>query len=70
MIKIGDKVEFNVMDYGQEWITGRVIEIHKKHHWFAVEYCLGEDDTKLRTSFHFADLGVNVYLNEAPAACK
>lgn len=72
MIKIGDKVTFDClkninirgMACGEEWVVGKVIEIHKKHHWFAVEYCLGEDNTKLRTSFHFADIDVNVFKGE------
>lgn len=70
MIKLGDKVRFDCLKdikirgtaCGQEYVTGTVIEVHEDRNWFAVEYCLGEDDTKLRTSFHFADLGENVVL--------
>lgn len=64
MIKIGDKVRFNGFEGNQDYLIGKVVEIHKKHHWFAVEYCLGEDNTKLRTSFHFADIDVNVFKGE------
>lgn len=68
MIKVGDKVEFDClkdikirgMAAGQEWVTGKVIEVHTDRSWFAVEYRLGEDDTRLRTSFHFADIGDKV----------
>ena len=69
MVKIGDKFSFDClkdikirgMATGEEWVVGKVVEVHEKGSWFAVEYCLGEDNTKLRTCFHFADIGVSVY---------
>ena len=68
MIKIGTKVEFDMlkdirirgMAAGKEFVKGRVVEVYPERSWFAVEYCLGEDDTKLRTSFHFCDIGDSV----------
>lgn len=68
MIKLGDKVKFDCLKdikirgtaAGREIVKGKVIEVHKDHGWFAVEYCLGEDNTKLRTCFHFSDIGKDV----------
>ena len=68
MIKIGDKVKFDHLKdikisglaYGAQQVEGEVIEIHEDHNWFAVKYQLVEGVT-LRTSFHFADIGVNVF---------
>lgn len=68
MIKVGTKVEFDCLrdikirgtGIGKEIVKGRVVEVYPEHSWFAVEYCLGEDDTKLRTSFHFCDIGDSV----------
>lgn len=70
MVKIGDKVRFDHlkdikirgMASGQEFVTGKVIEVYPDKRWFAVEYSLKNDDTRLRTSFHFADIDVNVTL--------
>ena len=70
MIKIGDKVTFDCLRdikvrgtaTGEDWVVGKVIEVHTEHNWFAVEYPLGEDDTRLRTSFHFCDIGDAVFV--------
>ena len=68
MIKIGDRVKFDCLKdikirgtaAGQEYVKGKVIEVYPEQNWFAVEYRLGKDDTRLRTSFHFCDIGDNV----------
>lgn len=66
-VHIGDKVRFNPFKgivitgfcvHKDALVTGKVIEIHNEHRWFAVEYML--DDVKQRTSFNFADVGHNV----------
>jgi hypothetical protein len=70
MIKIGDKVTFDCLadikirgsGIGKEYVTGTVVYIHPKHNWFSVVYRSGENDTPLRTSFHFCDIGQNVFL--------
>lgn len=70
MIKIGDKVTFDCLKdikirgtaAGKQEVIGKVIEVHTEHSWFAVEYRLGKDDTLLRTSFNFVDIGDNVFL--------
>jgi hypothetical protein len=69
MIKVGDKVEFDHLKdikirglaSGKHIVTGTVIEVYPEHQWFAVEYFLGEDNTRLRTSFKFVDIGVSVF---------
>lgn len=68
MIKVGDKVKFDHLKdirisglaYGKSMVKGVVIEVHEDHRWFGVRYSLG-DDASLRTSFNFADIGVNVF---------
>lgn len=65
-VTIGSKVRFDpfalVMGYGVDElrhdVTGTVVEIHKEHHWFGVEY----GEPKQRTSFNFADIGKTVML--------
>lgn len=69
MIKIGDKVQFDClkgikirgMASGKEIVTGKVIEVYPEHRWFAVEYRLGREKTRLRTSFNFTDIDVTVF---------
>lgn len=65
-VTIGSKVRFDpfetVFGFGvdelRHEVTGTVVEIHKAHKWFSVEY--GEH--KQRTSFNFADIGKSVML--------
>lgn len=69
-IKVGDKVEFDHLKdikisglaQGKHIVTGKVIEIYPEHRWFAVEYFIGKDKTRMRTSFKFADIGEKVHL--------
>ena len=64
-VTIGAKVRFDpfawVTGYGVDEcrhdVTGTVVEIHKSHKWFSVEY-----GDKQRTSFNFADIGKSVVL--------
>lgn len=68
MVKVGDKVKFDHLKdirvsglaYGSKEVVGEVIHVHEDHTWFSVRYQLVEGVT-LRTSFHFADIGVNVF---------
>ena len=64
MISIGQKVKydpladlkgFGMADFHCE-TTGTVVYINEKHHWFSVVH----DETKLRTSFHFCQIGRDV----------
>lgn len=66
MIQVGQKVRFDpyvgvkVPSFGNvsSLKVGTVIEVHEDHHWFAVEYDV--NDSTMRTSFNFADIGDNV----------
>lgn len=66
MIEVGQEVTFDPFDcltgYGVEIIrrkvTGTVVFVNTRHHWFSVEY--GED--KSRISFHFSEIGKKVKL--------
>ena len=69
-VHIGDKVRFNpfknipVTGFPLDRhtvVVGEVIWIHSEHHWFSVEYMLG--DVKQRTSFNFADIGAYVSID-------
>ena len=70
MIKVGDKVKFDHLKdvkirgivFVPATVKGTVVDIHKDHHWFSVEYKIGECETPMRTSFHFADIGEKVFL--------
>ena len=63
-VTIGAKVRFDpfawVTGYGVDElrhdVTGTVVEIHKAHKWFSVEY----GDPKQRISFKFCDIGERV----------
>lgn len=64
MIKVGQKVRYDpfaeefgmgICDCRQE-VTGTVKYINKKHHWFSVV----DDNSKLRTSYHFCHIGRDV----------
>lgn len=65
-VTIGSKVRFDPFElalcYGVEdlrhEVTGTVVEIHKEHKWFSVEY----GNPKQRTSFKFCDIGKSVIL--------
>lgn len=69
MVKVGQKVKFDPykgIRVGNglpvsATLTGKVIEVYEDHHWFAVQYTDGENK-KRRTSFNFADIGVNVHI--------
>lgn len=70
MISIGDKVKFNpfkdvrilgLAGVDDETVKGKVIEVYPEHRWFAVEYFLGKDNTRLRTSFKFSDIDKTVF---------
>ena len=62
MVKVGQKVicepfariKIQGMHELPTNVPGKVVYVNEKHHWFGVEYG-GED--KLRTSFHFCDIG-------------
>lgn len=62
MLKVGDKVKFDHLKdikihglaCGRCFVTGTVVEIHKEHRWFSVEYKIG--DSTQRTSFSFSDI--------------
>ena len=60
MIEVGQKVKFDPFEeltgFGSESnrgkrVTGTVVMVNESHKWFSVEY------GKLRTSFHFCDIG-------------
>lgn len=68
MIKVGQKVKFDSMahileatirDMHHETI-GTVIEVHKDHRWFLVEYLQGNELIKM--CFRFDDIGDTVEL--------
>ncbi len=63
MISVGQKVRFDpfedIMGFGigdvrGKPVTGTVVYVNEKHHWFSVAY------GKLRTSFHFCQIGKGV----------
>ena len=65
-LTIGQKVRFdpfatdmchNIGEIRCE-VVGIIVEIHKGHKWFGVEY----GDQKLRTSFKFCEVGKTVIL--------
>lgn len=65
MISVGQKVRFDPFDdltgFGMgemrgNLVSGTVVYINEKHHWFSVGY------GKLRTSFHFCQIGKDVQL--------
>ena len=68
-IKVGDKVTFDYLKdikirgvaAGSLDVTGTVIEVFPEHHWCSVEYFLGPDNTRFRTSFNFVDIGITVF---------
>lgn len=63
MVKVGQKVRFDpfscISGDGVEemryQITGKIAYINWKHRWFSVVY-----GNRLRTSFHFYDIGKEV----------
>lgn len=65
-VTIGARVKFDpfswVTGYGVDAcrhdVIGTVVEIHKGHKWFSVEY----GEPKQRTSFNFADIGKSVII--------
>jgi uncharacterized protein Veg len=69
MVKVGQKVKFDPykglkvgsMASLSVTLTGKVIEVFEDHHWFSVQYT-DEENNKRRTSFNFADIGVNVFI--------
>lgn len=66
MIEVGQAVKFdpfdcltgNDIDKIRKKVTGTVVFVNARHHWFSVEY--GED--KSRISFHFSEIGKKVKL--------
>ena len=62
MVKVGQKVRFDPLDYisgmgaeavrGTE-VTGTVVMVNVPHKWFLVE----DNKTKLRASYKFCDIG-------------
>lgn len=65
MVKVGQKVRFDPLDYISVMgslevrgtiVTGTVVGVYKKHKWFSVEY----GEPKQRTSFKFCDIGQEV----------
>ena len=69
MVKIGTRVRFDpfeqmtgfgsAMNQG-EMVDGTVVQIHRKHRWFGVEYDC--DGVKQRTSFKPDDIGERVHI--------
>lgn len=67
MVKVGTKVRFDPfepmtgfgisMNNGEK-VDGIVVQIHKRHRWFGVEYDC--DGVKQRTSFKPDDIGERV----------
>lgn len=65
-VTIGQKVRFDpfepVIGFGIDEcrgeVIGTVVEIHKGHKWFGVEY----GEPKQRTAFKFDDIGKSVIL--------
>lgn len=64
MIEVGNIVRFDPFEgirfYGvcqmPKRVIGKIVYVHRPHHWFTVEY--GEE--RVRTSFHFCDIGNSV----------
>lgn len=65
-LRVGQKVKFDpfaelcglgVSDF-RTFYNGTVVYINRKHHWFSVV----DDETKLRTSYHFCRIGKDVRL--------
>lgn len=69
MINLGQKVEFDPLyamsfygiDAFRTNVTGTVVEVHKDHGWFLVEY---GDEEKVRMGFKFDDIGETVKILE------
>lgn len=67
MIKIGQKVMFDALKDVKIFSfkgrrrtdVGTVVEVHKDHRWFSVEYFI--DDKPIRTSFKFDQIGRDVF---------
>lgn len=65
-VSIGQKVRFDPfeevhgfgVDECRDEVEGTVVEIHKDHKWFSVEYGF----PKMRTSFKFSDIGQVVFV--------
>lgn len=65
-VTIGQKVRFDPftplfgfgIDVCRGDVEGTIVEIHKDHKWFSVEY----GNPKQRTSFKFDDIGKSVIL--------
>lgn len=66
LVTIGQKVRFDPFETGFGFgiddcrgeVEGTVVEIHKAHKWFGVEY----GNPKQRTSFKFCEVGKSVIL--------
>lgn len=64
LVTVGQKVQFDPWDgikcIGakelRRVVTGTVIAVYQKHHWFLAEYGIH----KLRTGFKFCDIGDGV----------
>lgn len=67
-VTIGQKVRFNPYrftgfascDYRDKTVRGTVIYVNERNKWFSVEF----GKPKLRTSFHFCDIGHGVQVLE------
>lgn len=65
MIKIGQKVIFDPLQYGvccmpsyiPEYVVGEIIKIYPKHRWFLVEYPQCDQTKTLKMGFKFNDFG-------------
>lgn len=64
MIKVGQKVRYDPLAHVKGFAladlrtesTGTVVYINEKHRWFSVV----NDESRLRTSFHFCQIGRDV----------